>query len=466
MSTSAGASPTCAPEIAAPAAPQRLLPLTGADGFLRAFDADTRRRNGASHLAQLVMRLGPGFDAEAFRAVLAETARANPILRAPIRRRLGLGVPAYRLDAAGDESWPAFVLHPAPPAPQSGPAPVPELFFRRLNEVRRARRGELLRVDAVPRGGEQPGTDLAFTWLHMLFDGAGSERFVSFLEERRRGTAPAVPPADRPDVKPEVALPGARQRGEMAMSWQRGMQQIGALSARSLAGPVRRVPQDLVYDVHAFSAEQSASIVGRAAALAGFLTPMLFYVAAAVRAHDAVLRARGRVPESYVVPLPVDLRPKGGEGGVFRTRVSMIWLQVRAERALDLAALLADLKEVRRRAIRERQVENGVAAMSYALFAPVRLYALMTRRPLRGELCSFFFGYTAAFCEGLDRFFGAELLDGFHAPSVPPSPGSGLVFSLFGERLNVTHVRQRGVLSEAELGIFRDTLLRDLAGNT
>jgi hypothetical protein len=442
----------------------RLLPLTGADGFLRAFDADTRRRNGASHLAQLVLRLGPGFDAEAFRAVLAETARANPILRAPIRRRLGLGIPAYRLDAARDERWPAFVLHPAPPALRAGPAPVPELFFRRLNEVRHPRRGELLRVDAVPRGGDRPGTDLAFTWLHMLFDGAGSERFASFLEERRRGTAPAVPTADRPDAKPEVVLPGARERGAMAMTWQRGMQQIGTLSARSLAGPVRRVPQDLVYDVHAFSAEQSAAIVGRAAALAGYLPPMLFYVAAAMRAHDAVLRARGSVPESYVVPLPVDLRPKGGEGGVFRTRVSMIWLQVRADRVADLAALLADLKEVRRRAIRERQVENGVAAMSYALFAPVRLYARMTRRPLGGELCSFFFGYTAAFCEGLDRFFGADLLDGFHAPSVPPSPGSGLVFSLFGERLNVTHVRQRGVLSEAELGIFQGALLRDLTG--
>src|SRR5687768_18383119 len=86
--------------------------LTGADGFLRAFDADTRRRNGASHLAQLVLRLGPGFDAEAFRAVLAETAAANPILRAPIRRRAGIGVPSYRTGAASDPGWPAFTVHP------------------------------------------------------------------------------------------------------------------------------------------------------------------------------------------------------------------------------------------------------------------------------------------------------------------------------------------------------------------
>ena len=98
------------------------------------------------------------------------------------------------------------------------------------------------------------------------------------------------------------------------------------------------------------------------------------------------------------------------------------------------------------------------------LLAPAWLYARMTRRTLGGELCSFFFGWTASFCEGLERFFGAELVDGFHAPSVPASPGSGLVFSLCGDHLNVTHVRQSGVLSEAELALFRDALVRDLDG--
>jgi len=437
------------------------LPLTGADGFLRAFDQETRRRNGASHLAQLVLRLGPGFDAAAFQRVLAETTAANPILRAPIRRSLGVGPPSYRLDAA-DAGWPRFTLHPD----ASDGAALPALFFERLNEVRSGRRGELLRIDAVPRGGPRPGTDLAFTWLHMLLDGSGSERCVSFLEQRRRGLVPPVPPADRPGEPPEVALPPLqRDRGNMAMRWQRHMQGLGALPTRSLAGPAQgRVQQDLVYEVLGFASDESRGIVERAAARAGFLTPMLFYVATAIRAHDAVLRRRGTAPESYVVPLPVDLRPKGGAGGVFRTRVSMIWLQVRADRVRELDALLDDLKAVRRQAIRDHQVENGVAAMGYELHAPAWLYARLTRRTLHGELCSFFFGWTAAFCEGLDRFFGADVIDGFHAPSVPVSPGSGLVFSLFGERLNVTHVRQHGVLDERELETFRTSLHRDLTG--
>ena len=69
------------------------VPLTGADCFLRAFDRETRRTTGASHLSQLVLRLGPGLDPERLRGVLHEVARANPILRAPIGRRFGIGAP-------------------------------------------------------------------------------------------------------------------------------------------------------------------------------------------------------------------------------------------------------------------------------------------------------------------------------------------------------------------------------------
>jgi len=112
----------------------RVLPLTGADCFLRAFDAETRRWNGASHLSQLVLRLGPGFDAEAFAATLAEVVRANPILRAPIRRRWGLGAPVYRLDRAHTAAPPALALHRAeapPGAAGRGQRPSPAEEERR-----------------------------------------------------------------------------------------------------------------------------------------------------------------------------------------------------------------------------------------------------------------------------------------------------------------------------------------------
>jgi hypothetical protein len=86
----------------------------------------------------------------------------------------------------------------------------------------------------------------------------------------------------------------------------------------------------------------------------------------------------------------------------------------------------------------------------------------MARRALGGELCSFFFAFTGEFLQGLKRFFGAELIDGFHVAPVPPSPGSCVAMSLRGRRLNATHVRQRGVFSPQELAVFRERLHADL----
>ena len=97
---------------------------------------------------------------------------------------------------------------------------------------------------------------------------------------------------------------------------------------------------------------------------------MLYYLAAAIRAHDAVFRARGVDARSYVVPLPVNMRPKGGEGALFRTHVSMLWFHVPAEIARDFDALLEALKAQRRDSIKAGLVEAGIAAMDYARFAP------------------------------------------------------------------------------------------------
>jgi hypothetical protein len=442
------------------------IPLTGADAFLLAFDAETRRRNRASHLSQIILRLGTGFDAERFEKTLRAVVDANPILRAPIRRAGFVGRAEYRLDLAGASAGPVFERHEAtnpPPGDWNADVSLPGLFESRLNELHGGNRGGLLRADAVRYADGR--TDLCLTWLHMLLDGWGSERFVELLAACGEGSrAPGeVPEADRPGAPPDVVLPETqRERGNMAMSWQRWMSNLGKLSVRSPSGPERGARQDLAIERVHFSEAEGAIATKRASSLAGFLTPMIFYLGAAIRAHHAVLRQRGTVPESYVVPLPVNLRPKGGSGGIFRTRVSLLWFQIASKSVDDLEGLLAELKEQRRRAIREGMIENGVAAMNYALAAPSRLYGRMARRSLGGELCSFFFAWTGEFCPGLDQFFGAPIEDGFGVPSVPASPGSGLVLALHRGRLGYTHVRQRDAWHPDEVALFHAQLARDL----
>jgi hypothetical protein len=124
--------------------------------------------------------------------------------------------------------------------------------------------------------------------------------------------------------------------------------------------------------------------------------------------------------------------------------------------------LLEELKAQRLRAIKGGFVEKGTCALDFARYAPRRLYAHMSRLALRGELCSFFFAYTGEFVEGLERFCGADVRNGYHVAPVMPSPGSCAAISHFRGRLNVTHAFQEGVLSEREREVFGASLRADL----
>ncbi len=439
------------------------VPLTGADCFLRAFDDEIRRKGSASHLSQCVLTLGPGFGVEAFRKLVEEIALEHPILRAPIRRRGFVGLPGYALHAASGADLPQVEVHDVATRDAAGVPPAK--VIARLNERRSLRRGELLRFDLVRYAGGSEGFDVVATWVHMLFDGAGSERFLRWLDEVYRQVRGGSELPDRDELEPRTPHSlGAGERGRRARQWQHWMGGLGSHPLRSLAGPLSNSPQDLRYELVTLGVEETSRVCERAADHAGFLTPMLFYLAAAIRAHHAVYRARGVDPGSYAVPLPVDLRPKGREGAMFRTHTSLLWFQVLPRSVDDLEGLIEVLKVQRRDAIRSGQIENGAYAMEFTRGVPRRLYARMARAAFRGELCSFFFAYTAEFADGLDSFVGGQVLNAHHVAPVPPSPGSCLALNLFRGRLNATHVVQRGVFTAQEREVFDEQLRADLLG--
>lgn len=441
------------------------VPLTGADCFLRAFDAEISRTNGASHLSQLILRLGPGFDIARLRALVGAAAEAQPILRAPVHREFGLGAPVFDLRSARSRPPPPFDEHDGGGVPGAQES-FPSLFEERLNERRSLRRGELLRFDAVRYHGGA-ATDLAMTWQHLLFDGSGSERFIQWLDACWRGEQRVeILPDPEELTTSDTPVRSAGERGHAARAWQNWLESLAVHPMRSLAGPRRRTPQALCWDVLTLDSADSERAVAAAGRRAGFLTPMLFYLAIAIRAHHAVARVRGFDPGSYVVPLPVNLRPRGAAGAVFRSNVSLLWFQVLPDQVTDLDVLIGELKTQRLAAIKAGHVENGSDAMGFARYAPTRLYTHMARRSFGGELCSFFFAYTGEFLGRMDRCFGAELRNGFHVAPVPPSPGSCVAMSLRAGRLNVTHAHQRGVFSDAELSVFRDSLRADLVRGT
>jgi hypothetical protein len=420
--------------------------------------------NGAGHLAQLVLHLGTGFRIDEFRDLIREISIANPILRAPILRRALLGPPEYRLDRAhttDDIPVDAIrldtrsTLHP------------PSAFLSRLNATFSPRKGRLLTFDVTTY--KDGTTDLAMTWLHPLLDGWGSERFIEHLarcanDPKRDRTltidASAATLPKRKDGKSHTM----RERGEMAQAWLNALRGTDRHTISSPAGPLRRVQQRLDYRWSELSMDDTAQIVARSEKMAGVLTPMLFYLAAAVRGHQAVAKHRGEMPENWTVPLPVNLRSKSAPDETFRTLVSLIWFHATPVQAEDFAGLLEVLALQRRNAIRDGMIRNGIAAMEFAGIVPAHLFTKLARGVFRGELCSFFFAFTGEFAPAADSLCGARIENGSHAPSVPPSPGSSIMVSLRRGRLTLTQIRQRGALSDGEMQIMRESILADLLG--
>jgi len=456
------------------------VPLTGADAFLRAFDGECRRYGGASHLSQLVLRLGPGLDVGRFRAAVDDVARAHPILRAPVVRHFGAPFPVYRTTAPS-AALPASTVHPVEtprliPASDAHPAlvpasPLPALFGARVNEVLRIERGELLRFDLAPR--EDGGCDLAMTWAHLLFDGAGSEHFVALLARCGGGAARAdALGADEGggpglDETAGAAWRAMRAKSERARVWQRRMKALAATPPHSLGGRLARTRQATRYERLSLRGDASERFLARAKEKAGALTPVLFPLAASMRAHAAVFAARGAAPGAFLVPVVANARPKGAAPGaeaIFRTHVAMLWFRATAGETGDLDALVRTLRAQRTELLKHRFLEDGLAALDVARVAPKRAYAFAVRRILGGELASFFFAYTGDFLPRTRTFFGAPIEDGFHVPGLPASPGSALVFSQREGRLGISHVWQDGTIDAAERALLRRTLLADLLG--
>ncbi len=436
--------------------PSDRIPLTGADAMLRAFDREIRRHNSASHASQLVLRLGPGLDVEALRDTIARVARDTPIVRSSIRRPGLLGAPVYDLTRAAHNPMPPLRIHEG--ARPSDPKELPASFAAAMNEPFNGKRGELLRFDLVRYG--DGSADLAVTWLHMLLDGTGSEKFVEALAEVGAGSRAAIGLEVGPET-PETIL-SARDRGQKAREWQGFLQSFADRPPSSPAGPRRRVVQEVDYRLHAFGAGETAFVVEAAKAKAGFLTPVMYYMAAAVRAHHRMFERRGTIPQSYVVPLPVNIRPKGQEGAIFRTHVSMLWFQLMPDAVETFDTALEEIKRQRRQSIRNGLVDSGVHAIEFARFVPADLFAAMVRRTFQGELCSFFFAFTGDFLPAVQSFFGAEVRNGFHVPAVPPSPGSCAAMSIHQGRLNLTHVYQKGAVTEQEVERFGEDMRSEL----
>jgi hypothetical protein len=157
---------------------------------------------------------------------------------------------------------------------------------------------------------------------------------------------------------------------------------------------------------------------------------------------------------SYVVPMPVGLRGKGSCEPLFANQVSMMMIQFLPENLNSVTDAATAIKTQMSAAMRNGLVDSGVMLSEMFRFLPLPLYMKMVKHGLRGEICSLFYGDTAAVNPLVTAFLGVPIEDFTHIAAITPSPGVGVIFYYFRGALRLTVLHLSTVLSDAEAAGF------------
>jgi hypothetical protein len=175
------------------------------------------------------------------------------------------------------------------------------------------------------------------------------------------------------------------------------------------------------------------------------------------------LHARlGWATQSCLVPIPVGLRPKGRVEPLFSNQVDMLMVQFLPEQLETAATAAGTLRAATAQALRDKSLSYGRQLAAMFNFLPLPIFMKVLKHGLKGEICSLFFGDTAAVNPRLESFLGARVARFTHIAAVTPSPGLGVIFYYFRGELCVTVIHALPVLDEKEAAEFADGLRRRL----
>jgi hypothetical protein len=193
------------------------------------------------------------------------------------------------------------------------------------------------------------------------------------------------------------------------------------------------------YCVERFTLEETARVKANGVKLCGALGDAQFHAAVATMELHRLHQRMGKPSPSYVLPVPVSLRPKGSVEPVFSNQIAMLMVQFLPEQLGAIATAVATLKTQLAQSLRDRRIDAGVAITELSRGLPFPLYLyILKHHGLRGEICSFFYGDVANVSPLLTTFLGATIDDFTHIGATTPSPGIGAIFYYFGGKMRVT----------------------------
>jgi hypothetical protein len=395
------------------------------------------------HVGVTMVELGTGFCIGSFSNALERFGAAYPILFARVHRPWFAGIPEWRPLTQGEIQ---LELHPAGTNPE-------KIAAERL-------RGEwqgALCFDVIRRSSQ---TILVMGWSHILFDGRGAELVIGeigrFEADASYGGLPLAS-WGLPEKTSGSLLKNLRAVRPFASLHS----ELRRAEVRSLGGPPSR-SGDSCFQLLRFTMEETRWIRRRAEAVTGGIFSLPYFLAIVMRAHAAVLRARGVSSGALECAVSAQLRKRGADGGIFQNQVSQLFFSLPVGEIGDTSSAAALLQEQFKEMSKSGLDKAFLIMSGWMRRLPKFLYKRFVSSEASGQITSFYYAHTGAFLPSLTKFFGAEILDGWHVPSVFQPPGTGVFFSERNDRLTCSLCWRHGVVSEGELESLAASLRNDL----
>jgi hypothetical protein len=283
---------------------------------------------------------------------------------------------------------------------------------------------------------------LIMTWFHPLMDPRGAQNLLHHLSvlDAQGGDAPwgaAVPafaatPARRP----------LRERGRLArksVEYMRSVSRMPPGPPRTWRnGPVRFRHERFVDRDPAVSHDRTTREIWWRVAVVG-------------KALREVWARRGLPDVPVLLPIAVDLRPKGEPGPTFGNMLAFHFARFHLSETADPPRLASTLRNQMAEAVRQGQIEANEVAMTFLQYRPLPMIRRAVPGISGGDTFSFNCADVTEFPAALGRCFGRRVVNAYHVPAVPPRPGIGVFFNRCAGQNNLVVAWIEGVLSEDDV---------------
>ena len=282
---------------------------------------------------------------------------------------------------------------------------------------------------------------LVLTWFHPFMDPRGAQNLLHDLLHLDRHPGPSPWGTAVRDFARAADTRSFGERGRLArqsMAYMRTLPRAAPISATEHPGGRVRF-------------RQASFVESEAAPRSSRATQEIWWRLALVGKAMRGLWERQRVPDvPFVLPIAVDLRPKGDAGAIFGNMLAFHFARFRPSDAADVPRLASVLREQMAEALRDRQIEANDAAMDFLQYRPLALVRRDLRR-MGGEVFSFNCADVGDFPAALDQCFGGRVVNAYHIPAVPPRPGIGVFFNRGAGRSNLVVAWIDGVVTDDDV---------------